>query len=320
MENRAHALAAGLFVLILGLATAAAVWWFRQDREALSYYLLETRQGVGGLNNEALVRYRGIRAGKVESIGIDAKDPRYIVVRISLDDDITLTQGTTARLALQGITGLTYIALDDQGDNQAPLTAPEGELPRITLAPTLFDVLSANAADTMRQFSTVVARLDKVLSDKNAGNLERLIDNAAVASDGLRELPAVMAGLRTALSPQNMKKLESTLTHLEQSSADAQPLVNDVRTLVGNLNRLSERMETLLGSGEAAYATLPRANALMKELTDTTRQFSRLLESLDDHPQSLIFGRPPVRPGPGEHGFASSPPENQPINQPASQE
>ena len=104
-----------------------------------------------------------------------------------------------------------------------------------------------------------------------------------------------------------MKKLESTLGHLEQTSADAKPLVNDVRTLVNNLSHISERVEVLLGSGEAAHATLPRANALMKELTDTTRQFSRLLESLDNNPQSLIFGRPPVRPGPGEPGFTPNP-------------
>jgi phospholipid/cholesterol/gamma-HCH transport system substrate-binding protein len=312
MENRAHALAAGLFVLILGIVTASAIWWFRQDHEDRSYYLLETRRGVGGLNNEALVRYRGIRAGKVENISIDPRDPRFIIVRISLDEDLMLTRGTTARLTMQGITGLTYISLDDDGRDTQPLTAPEGELPRIALEPTLFDTLSVNAADTVRQFSSVVARLDKVLSDKNAANLERMIDNAAVASDGLRELPAVIAGLRSALSPENMKKLEATLGNLERMSADAKPLVGDVRELVGNLNGLSARLETLLGSGEAAHATLPRANALMKELTDTTRQFSRLLESLDDNPQSLLFGRPPVRPGPGERGFAPSQPQAQP--------
>ena len=309
MENRAHAIAAGLFVLILGIVTAASIWWFRQDHEDRSYYLLETRKGVGGLNNEALVRYRGIRAGKVEKISIDPRDPRFIIVRISLDDELVLTHGTTARLTMQGITGLTYISLDDDGSDTRPLTAPEGELPRIALEPTLFDTLAVNAGDTVRQFSSVVARLDKVLSDKNAANLERMIDNAAVASDGLRDLPAVIAGLRSALSPENMKKLEATLGNLEKTSADAKPLVGDVRTLVANLNQLSERLETLLGSGDAAHATLPRANALMKELTDTTRQFSRLLESLDDNPQSLIFGRPAVRPGPGEQGYSASQPE-----------
>jgi phospholipid/cholesterol/gamma-HCH transport system substrate-binding protein len=50
----------------------------------------------------------------------------------------------------------------------------------------------------------------------------------------------------------------------------------------------------------------------MKELTDTTRQFSRLLESLDDNPQSLIFGRPPVAPGPGERGYSGNQPSTQP--------
>lgn len=306
MENRAHALAAGLFVLILGLATAAAVWWFRQDRDDRAYYLLETRRGVGGLNNEALVRYRGIRAGKVENIGLDPRDPRFILVRISLDSDLVLTHGTTARLTMQGITGLTYISIDDDGRDPRPLVSADGELPRIALEPTLFELLSANAVDSVRQFSAVVARLDRVLSDKNAANLERMIDNATIASEGLRDIPAVVAGLRSALSPENMKRLDATLSHLERTSAEAAPLVSDVRTLVGNLNSLSARLETLLGSGESAHATLPRANALMKELTDTTRQFSRLLESLDDNPQALLFGRPPVRPGPGEGGFPAA--------------
>lgn len=298
-------MAAGLFVLFLGLATAAAVWWFRLDKSELSYYLLETKDGVGGLNPEAVVRYRGIRAGKVESIDIDPNDRRFIVVRISLDEDIPLTRGTTAQLTMQGITGLTYISLDDTGRDPRPLTAPPGELPRIALAPTLFDVLSEHAVDTVRQFSAVVARLDRVLSDKNAANLEHAIANAATASDSLNALPEIMAGLRRTLAPDNVKRLETTLSNLEKTSTEAKPLVKDVRTLVGNLNHLSEKLEGLLGSTESAQATLPRLNALLKELSDTTRQFSRLVESLDDNPQALIFGRPAVHPGPGEKGFTA---------------
>jgi phospholipid/cholesterol/gamma-HCH transport system substrate-binding protein len=149
----------------------------------------------------------------------------------------------------------------------------------------------------------LVERLNQALSDKNIENINRTLDNLARASSGLGDLPAVLAGLRQALSPENMKSLNQTLANLEASSAEAGPLVKDVRHLVGNLNHISERVEVLLGSGEAAHATLPRANALMKELTDTTRQFSRLLETLDNNPQALIFGRPPAQPGPGESGF-----------------
>lgn len=309
MENRAHALAAGIFVLILGLATAATIWWFRQDRDEKAYYLLETRKSVGGLNVEALVRYRGIRAGKVVSIGVDPKDSRLIIVRISLDDDYKLTRGTTASLASQGITGLTFIALEDDGSDMTPLSAPEGELPRLALHRTKFDALTDNVGQVVAQVDQLLDKLNNVLNDKNVANLNRSIENLAKASDGLGELPAVMAGLRQALSPENMKSLSKTLENLEATSAEAGPMVKDARVLIGNLNSLSERVEVLLGSGESAHATLPRANALMKELTDTTRQLSRLLENLDDNPQSLIFGRPPVKPGPGERGFGNAQPQ-----------
>lgn len=309
MENRAHALAAGLFVLMLGLATAVAIWWFRQDRDEKAYYLLETQKSVGGLNVEAAVRYRGIRAGKVVSIGVDPKDPRLIIVRISLDDNYTLTRGTTASLASQGITGLTFIALEDDGSDMTPLTAPEGELPRLALHRTKFEALTESAGEVVAQVEQLLDKLNSVLNDKNIANLNRSIENLAKASDGLGELPAVMAGLRQALSPENMKRLSKTLDNLEATSEEARPLAKEARVLIGNLNNLSGRAETLLGSGESAHATLPRANALMKELTDTTRQLSRLLESLDDNPQSLIFGRPPARPGPGERGFGNAQPQ-----------
>mgnify|MGYP000873803251 CR=1 FL=1 len=74
MENRAHALIAGLFVVLLGLATAVAVWWLGQKTQDVRYYLLEARQNVTGLNMHAQVRYRGIRAGRVESIDLDERE------------------------------------------------------------------------------------------------------------------------------------------------------------------------------------------------------------------------------------------------------
>jgi phospholipid/cholesterol/gamma-HCH transport system substrate-binding protein len=305
MENRAHALAAGLFVLLFGIAIALTVWWFRQDKDEVSYYLLETRKSVGGLNKEALVRYRGIRAGKVESIYLDPVDSRLILVKISLDDDYKLTKATTAALTSQGITGLTYIALDDDGSNTEPLTAPEGQLPRIKLKPTLLDSIADSAADAVQQIRLVATRLNAILSEKNTENLSHAIDNIAVASDGLRDVPAIMASLRSALSPENMKRLNQALANIEQTAGETAPLAREARELVGNLNHLSERVDVMLGSsgGEAAQVTLPRANALMKELTDTSRQLSRLLETLDDSPQSLLFGKPQAKPGPGESGF-----------------
>jgi hypothetical protein len=77
MENRSHALAAGIFTIIFGIAAAIAIWWLGQSDESTTTYLLETRGNVTGLNVQAQVRYRGIRAGKVAAIEPDdCRSPR----------------------------------------------------------------------------------------------------------------------------------------------------------------------------------------------------------------------------------------------------
>ena len=72
MENRSHALVAGFFTIFFGLAAIVAIWWLGQSDPTTLGYVLETRGNVTGLNPQAQVRYRGIRAGKVESIEPDA--------------------------------------------------------------------------------------------------------------------------------------------------------------------------------------------------------------------------------------------------------
>ena len=56
MENRAHALIAGLFVLLLGLGILLAVWWFGGKHEPTRELVLITRNSVTGLNPQAEVR------------------------------------------------------------------------------------------------------------------------------------------------------------------------------------------------------------------------------------------------------------------------
>ena len=46
MENKAHAIAAGLFLLLLGLALAASVAWFQGDRTERVHYTVVARSGV----------------------------------------------------------------------------------------------------------------------------------------------------------------------------------------------------------------------------------------------------------------------------------
>ena len=86
MENRAHAFAAGLFILLLGAAAIMSVKWFSRDSLSYNhYFLVSTGGAVSGLNPEASVRYRGVIVGKVEEIYFDKENIRNISVKIAIN-------------------------------------------------------------------------------------------------------------------------------------------------------------------------------------------------------------------------------------------
>ena len=119
MESRAYALITGLFVL--GVAACIAVWaqWLNKTPIARTAYRVVALGPVTGLNPEAQVRYRGMSVGRVTAIGLDAKDPRRILVDIEVDDGIPITKRTFAQLGMEGITGIAYVHLQDDYKDMA---------------------------------------------------------------------------------------------------------------------------------------------------------------------------------------------------------
>lgn len=305
MESRAHALAAGIFTLLLGLACALAVFWLSGQREATRDYVLVTQGNVSGLNTQAQVRFRGIRAGKVQDIDLDPEDPRNILITIRIKADLPVTRGTTARLNYQGVTGLASVLLEDKGDDPVPLAGSGDDPPRIALQPNFMDNLAENATALMTQMRQVADRTNALLSEQNVRRIGQTLANVETASAGLsgslKDLPQVMAALRQALNEENMKRLSRTLANLEKVSGEAAPLV-------ASLQGVTQKLDALLAEsgGEITQSTLPRLNVLLQELAASSRQMSRLLDQIEESPNMLIFGRDARRPGPGEAGFAAN--------------
>src|SRR5258706_5758553 len=123
MENRAYALAAGLFTLLLGIGVVATALWFSGETVQNDEYLLVSRYPVSGLNPQAPVRYRGVTVGKVVDIKFDRQEARAILVKILVQTGTPLTEGTYARVGSQGVTALSYVMFDDDGKKPAPLVA-----------------------------------------------------------------------------------------------------------------------------------------------------------------------------------------------------
>lgn len=306
MENRSHALLAGLFTLLLGLAALASIWWFGGRHEATKEYTVVTRQNVTGLSLQGQVRYRGIRVGKVQSIELDPQDVRNILVRINVDRAVPVTQGTTAKLGYQGITGIAHILLEDSGADSTPLVGGEGESPRIAMQSSLIEELSDAGTATLRQARDLLTSANQVLDAENRQHLTNILANLDATTGNAS---AATRQLRQLLAPENVRLLQATLARAEQAAGEAAPALVEARRLLVRLQSVSEKLDQLIGdpSPGGVGALAPRLNELGSELSTSSRQLNRVLQMLEESPQSLIFGVPQPAPGPGEAGFVPPP-------------
>jgi len=303
MENRAHALAAGLFAILLGAGVVFAIWWFSGQRVPMREIVLEARGDINGLGAQSRVRYRGMAVGSVRAVAIDPEDLRTLLVRIAVPADLPLTRGTTAALGTLGVTGLAFVQLDDRGVDRRPLAAADGEVPRIALQPGLVEALSGRALAAHDQFQALGERLQ--------GALASLESAAAGVDRGVAELPATLAALRAALSAGNIARITTVLGNLERGSAEAVPAVAELRRLIVRIDQAAARLELRAAAAgdDLVERTLPQLDVLLGELTSTSQRFGHLVEELDASPQLLLTGRDRPLPGPGEaghEGFAGS--------------
>jgi phospholipid/cholesterol/gamma-HCH transport system substrate-binding protein len=308
MENKAHALAAGLFTVLLVLGVVLAVMWFSGETYEKAYYVVESKYPVTGLSEQALVRYRGVNIGKVTRIAFDNKDPGIILIDIAVQSGMRFTRSTYAELRYQGVTGLSYVMLDDSLTSAEPLP-PAGEQgsARIPIRESLFSSLADIAQQVLGDAREVMKRLNTLMSDANQAQLSATLKNVEGAT---RELTTLAQKLEPAArgSEALVADARKTFQHAEKLLAEISTTNRDLAKRLEAIDRVAVSAEKAGGAVGAladsvVSETLPRINHMADELARVSRSVDRLASELKEQPQSLVFGRKPGAPGPGEAGF-----------------
>lgn len=320
MENKAHAIAAGAFVLGLVAALVALVVWLTRDNTVRNTYELSTRDAVSGLQPQAMVRYRGIAVGKVSLIDFDPKVKGNVRVRITVDQRVPLTTSSYATLAYQGVTGLAFIALDDKGESQTPLTPNNDDPPRIPLRPSVLAQLQDRGEAIINQIEEVTKRANVLLGDPNQKRIADALESIAQATASANQLTrsldnTVKNGLNPALAalPPLIERTKDTMGTVKTAASDVSRVANNANTTVTRLNakdgpveRLSDGTRALAQAVDSFNAaTLPRVNRVADDTSRAVRRLGRTADSINDNPQSLLFGNGGVVAGPGEPGFSA---------------
>ena len=159
MESKAYTLITGLFIIVLTAGIVAWANWLARDPVARTPYRVVSTVPVTGLNPQAQVRYRGIGVGRVAAIGLDGKDPRRILIDIEVDPNIPVTRGTYAQLGMEGITGIAYVHLLDEGKDPQPARGAGGAPAEIALRPSFIDTVADGAEGAVRDVRELIGGL-----------------------------------------------------------------------------------------------------------------------------------------------------------------
>lgn len=306
MENKAHALAAGAFVLVVSALLALLAIWLTRDSTERDLYELSTHQTVSGLQPQAAVRYRGVPVGKVELIGFDSRVKGNVLIRISIDRAAPVTQSTFATVAYQGVTGLGFIQLDSTDESAARLVPNDEDPPRIPLKPGILDKLLKQGEVIFNQVEQVSTRLNKLLSDENQQAVSTAVTQLSQAAGSLNR---VATGLEPTVAglPSLSREASVALKSVKAAGNDVGTAARHLNEKGGTLDKLSEGGSALAAGAQTFSAgTLPKLGEVADETARTMRQLRRTVNAVDDNPQALIFGNGPPEPGPGEQGFSAT--------------
>lgn len=313
MENRAHALVAGLFTVVLGVALAVAGWLFtRGDDSRLVPYLVTTTSSVTGLKVDSPVRYRGVEIGKVDSVKLSREKSGTIEIRILIDRDTPIDRSTYAQLGFLGVTGLAFIALSDNGRAQPGVRE---QIAAIPLKPSILD----SGEDLLATISGIAEKIRDIMGGdfsqrvKNTlVHVERTTERAAVVAaqlaPGAAQLPSLIAATR-----DTMQAARGMVGAAQGAIAKADTLISNTNALALKLDSRLDAINSMAATAEEVGAaartlqidTLPRFNNVAEDLVRKTRSLDRFVQTLSDQPQSLVFGASGPAPGPGEPGFSA---------------
>lgn len=171
MENRAHYVLIGSFVLVFAFAMFAFVYWLQNvgglGQQAI--YRVRFEQPVSGLTVGSGVLFNGIRVGTISELKLDPSVPKQLVASISVNPATPIRADTQVDVTYQGLTGAPAIALKGGAADAPRLTAQNHQPPQLVAGPQVGQNLTESARGTLHHIDELIADNSKPLHNAIEG-------------------------------------------------------------------------------------------------------------------------------------------------------
>ena len=291
------ALLAGLLVFI--------VWLAGLSNQATKCFDIYFSQGVGGLNRGSSVNFQGVPVGQIEKISLLPDRPEFVWVRIEVDAQTPVLQGTTAQIKGVGFTGVSEIALEGAMKGAQPLTqaGPQG-CPVIPASTGGLGALLNSAPELIDRIQRLTERLTEMLSDDNQQSISNILDNvertSAVLAERAPDLADAIADARIAarnagIAAQRVGVLADSTNQLVNEQG--KPAAEDLRKAIAAAQRSAENLDAMVADARPGVQnfsknTLPEINRLVRDLRDLSASLQSFTQRLDESGVGGALGPP----------------------------
>ena len=294
METRANHVWVGAVTLVLMAALAAfIVWiagWGASDRKVYDIFF---PQAVEGLTEGSQVTFAGVPVGKVDRMNLWKDDPQFVQVRISVQQDVPILQGTTATV-LGSFTGVSTIQLDGARKGQPPITRPGRDgAPEIQPKAGGLGAILSGAPQLLDNLSSLTERLTEFLSPQNQRSIEGILRNTdrmtAELADASPRIEGVLSELELTLAQatETLAQFEQVLGTTDQLlNRDGASTMQELRRTLAAARGAAEALEVAMNdmrpaARQMSESTLPAAEAALRDLRRTTAALRALTESVE---------------------------------------
>jgi len=300
MERDARYATLAVFALVCVAAAFAFIWWYsgrgdQRDYQTYEIYFLGT---VSGLSKGSPVRYLGVDVGRVTALGVDKLNAGRVKVVADIDSTAPITGATQAKLGLLGLTGLLYIDLQEDPDVPASRALQQGVThPVIPARKGTIEASAERLPEILGQATSVLARIERVLSDENVRSLSQTMANIEQASGDLpgtmSEARALAAELRS-ISASTLALTNTLNQTLTRTQPDLEATLASARVASDKLAKAAEGLERALnanegGLGRAAGASVAELQQLVVDARVASNEVRELARVLRERPSSVLF-------------------------------
>jgi phospholipid/cholesterol/gamma-HCH transport system substrate-binding protein len=317
MESKKEQAFVGAFVIIAAALLIATIFGIEGAFGRAGNTFLVYFKNAGGLEPGAIVRYAGIRVGRVEKVDIDPRDPARVIMRIGVDDEVPVKTDSLAKIASLSALGENFLEISP-GKPESPRAKSGSVLPSkeffgITDVADMLNKLGPDVQDLVGHLNDRVVQL-KVTIDRTNDLLND--ENRAHVSGTLNNLNGMLA--------EDRPRIKSALGHIDDTSAKLGPTVDQFKQTAKQADETLKKLDQVLGENrkdlrasiQQLHKTLEEATKLVDHLNGTVNtngeNIDEMLENIRLATENLREFTDEIRARPYSLIRTLQPPEHKP--------